>query len=468
MERQSSNVEGVSDRTRVLVADDDSQVLRLFSSLLTDEGYQVLEAAHGNDAILKARAGSPDLILMDVQMPVLDGYEATRQLKGDPSTRNIPIILVTAFDDPLNKLRGLEAGADEFLPKPVDRTELLVRIRSMLRLRKYQEQLLHRSLSDEGGVNGPENPGPRVMTRRLLVAVGDDKERTFITTTLEMHGYQVVHNTNGGSSRGASDGSGVDLAVVDSSLPEEEFSAAWRRHEKDRPAQRIPALVLVPSNDPESRVSLLDAGVNDLLIRPFHPRELALRVDRLLSQAAELSSLEQRYRSALSAASNDSLTNLSNHGSFRRFLDLEVKRSRRQNHPTSLIMVDIDDFKSKNDNFGHAAGDMILVQTAQRIRQSVREIDLAARYGGEEFAVVLPYTDRAGATVVAERIREAIASAAFESSPSTNGLAVTASLGVAVCPDDASSPEDLIRSADELLYKAKESGKNRVCVRPPA
>jgi two-component system cell cycle response regulator len=190
-----------------------------------------------------------------------------------------------------------------------------------------------------------------------------------------------------------------------------------------------------------------------------------LRAGRLIKQKTELRALVERYRDALSAASNDSMTQLSNHGYFRRFLELEVKRSRRQNHPTSLIMLDIDDFKSKNDSFGHAMGDMILIEAASRIKRSLREIDLAARYGGEEFAVVLPYTDRAGAAVVAERIRAAIASCTFPDLASQQPLAVTASLGLAVCPDDAVSPEDLIRFADDLMYRAKEAGKNRVCVR---
>ena len=441
---------------RLLVVDDDPHVIHMFSVLLRDEGFEVLTGSQGADAVTKARADSPDLILLDVQLPDLDGYEATRRLKSDPVTRGIPVILITGHDDPQNKVRGLEAGADEFLAKPLDRAELLVRIRSMLRLRNYQEQLQNRLLSDaadRAALEAAETgvPGPRTVS----VALDDGAERSLVSSSLAEAGYKVGVITIAGQDRQAIESIDSDLVIVDSSVPPDLLSAV-----------KIPTLALVPPSDPNLRVSLLDRGVSELLVRPFDPREMALRVSRLIAQKAALSSLEKRYRTALSAASSDSMTKLSNHGYFRKFLDLEVKRSKRQKHPTSLIMLDIDDFKSKNDVFGHATGDIILIKAAERIRQSVREIDLAARYGGEEFAVVLPYTDRAGAAVVAERIRAAIADVRFADGAPLRGLTVTVSLGVAVCPDDAASPEELIRLADELLYKAKESGKNRVCSGP--
>ncbi|MGA2612138.1 MAG: diguanylate cyclase [Spirochaetia bacterium] len=454
------NVGKASGSARLLVVDDDPNAVALYFALLTEEGYEVLAGSRGDDALRMARADSPDLILLDVEMPDLDGYEATRRLKSDPATSAIPIILVTGLSDPENKLKGFEAGADEFLPKPVDRSELLVRIRTMLRLREYQEQLLNRSLSLAAlrpGLDGGDDHGSE--HHHVLVLLEDRRERDLVASGLAGSRYSLATASARDDPRALLKRV-VDCVVLDSSVPQDLLSAIGGGPEN------LPILAAVPSDDPELRVRLLDRGVSELLVRPFDEREVAWRVARLLRQRAELKALETRYRSALSAASNDSMTKLSNHGYFRRHLELEVKRSHRQNHPTSLIMVDIDDFKAKNDSFGHAAGDLILIEAAQRIRRSVREIDLPARYGGEEFAVILPYTNRAGAALVAERIRSAIASAAFSGGESLQTLSVTASLGLAVCPDDAASPDDLIRLADELLYRAKESGKNRVCARP--
>jgi two-component system cell cycle response regulator len=445
---------------QLLVVDDDPQVARLISMILREEGYEVTTTLRGTDAIIKAREDSPDLILLDVQMPGLDGLEATRQLKSDPVTRSIPIILITGLNEPDNKLRGLEAGADEFLPKPLDPCELRVRIRSMLRLKEYQEQLLNRSLSlaaDSGAIGDTENDG--ACPRSVLVVLENPVERDLVVSGLPENSYRVAVASIDDDPQTLLRHE-ADVAIMDPSMPLQLLDTLRARTEN------LPTLAAVPPNDPELRVRLLGWGVSELLIRPFDGREVTLRVARLLRQRAELTSLEMRYKTALSAASNDSMTKLSNHGYFRKFLELEVKRSHRQNHPTSLIMLDIDDFKATNDSFGHATGDAILMEAAQLIRRSVREIDLAARYGGEEFAVVLPYTDRAGAAVVAERIRSAIASAAFSTRGVKRPVSVTASFGLAVCPDDAVSPEDLIRLADELLYRAKTAGKNRVCDRP--
>ncbi|HUJ77201.1 MAG TPA: diguanylate cyclase, partial [bacterium] len=328
-------------------------------------------------------------------------------------------------------------------------------------LKEYQEQLLTRSLSfSEGRLDHQPAPEHRLGPYRVLVLLSDEKERKVVAAGLPPNLYSTVAASADGDP-GTVLKARPDMIVLDSTTPREVLQLAGGSED------HVSTLAVVPPDDPQLRVRLLDWGASELLVRPFDSREVSLRASRMMRQRTALHALEARYRTALSAASSDSMTQLSNHGYFRRFLELEVKRSHRQNHPTSLIMLDIDDFKAKNDNFGHATGDQILVETAARIKRSVREIDLAARYGGEEFAVVLPYTDRAGAAVVAERIRAAIASAGFSSKVTPDPLSVTASLGLAVCPEDAATPEDLIRLADDLLYRAKEAGKNRVCATSP-
>lgn len=455
---------GMAGVARVLIVDDEPMVGRLLSAQLHEEGCQTAVASAGEEAIRMARESLPDLILLDVLMPGLDGYEVTRRLKNDPATSHIPVILITALSDVQDKLKGLEVGADEFLSKPFSKAELIVRINNMLRLKQYEEQLRYRSLSGDRSLAESEGTErERAEPASIVLMCGEGDERTGIRGHLEGQGHRVVTPRSGVEDLFAGDQRAADLVILDAALPGADTAEICRRLKEREDSRHVPLVVIAGQAHPEERIRFLTLGADDLLARPVDFRELAARIGRLLKQKAHLDSLQMRYRSALSAATNDGLTNLFNHVYFKRFLELEIKRSQRQNHPTSLVLIDLDDFKLQNDTLGHAAGDLILSEVARRIRSSIREIDLPARYGGEEFAVVLPYTDKSGAGVVAERIRSAIASEEFLRGTLVPAIKVTASIGVASSPENAKLPGELIHTADSMLYRAKKEGKNKVC-----
>jgi len=189
-----------------------------------------------------------------------------------------------------------------------------------------------------------------------------------------------------------------------------------------------------------------------------------VRINALLKKKAYMDQLHAQYETAMDSAIKDGLTGLYNHAYFKRFLEIEVKRAIRQTYSTALIMMDLDDFKELNDRLGHLAGDVILSESAKIIQASTREIDLAVRYGGEEFAIVLPYAGKNNALSVAERIRSSIEAQAFSLAGVPQPEHMTISIGIATCPEDALSVEDLIQKSDTMLYQAKKNGKNQICV----
>jgi two-component system cell cycle response regulator len=449
----------------ILVVDDDPAMTRMLDALLQQEGYERFTACSAEEAIEKAVNESPDLILLDVLMPGMDGFEITRRLKNNLRTMHTPIILLTALGALEDKIRGLQAGADEFLTKPFNTAELLVRIKSMLRLADLQEQLALRAKTEEQ-VSGfslqPPREAEAPRTPRALVVEGAAGRTGQMMGLLPELQLEVIHARSEQEVLDQIRTGRIDLVLMDDTAPD--WVELCRRVKIGEEGRFVQILIAASGDLPAVRITALEAGSDDVLAWPVDPRELAARMQHLLRRREHLVALAAQYRVLLSAATHDGLTHLHNHSYFKRFLELEVKRSRRQGHPTALLLLDIDDFKIKNDALGHLAGDLILSELGLLIKGSIREIDVAARYGGEEFALVLPYTDRHGAGVVGHRLRQAIEACSFLQGTDSPATRVTVSVGIAVCPLHANSADELIRQADAMLYRAKREGKNRVMV----
>ncbi len=455
-------------KNRILIVDDDPLNVKLLQTMLAKENYEVIEAYDGESTLKIASEEHPDLILLDIMMPGMDGYEATRILKNDPKTKDIPILLITSLDGRDDKLKGLRVGADDFLNKPVNTSELRARVQSLLRLKEYREQLKARTRSEKFILEPADDKETKNMVNPfpLILLVEDDpKDAKIIQEYLSNEPFRVEHMKTGESAVAFSKKEKIDLMVVDILLPGMDgFEVIENLKEQDD--QRNAQVVLITSLDNlENKLRGITLGADEYLVKPINSEEIKARVHALLKKKTYMDQLSHQFENALEAAISDNLTGIYNHAYLKHFLDLEIRRSRRQKHPLGFIMLDIDDFKKFNDTHGHLAGDSMLKWLGKVIKKNIRDVDLPARYGGEEFAIVMPYADREGAEFVAKRIEAAIRDSSHV--PGTLfelGNKMTVSMGIAFFPSDAVTVDELIHRADMALYKAKREGKNRICI----
>jgi diguanylate cyclase (GGDEF)-like protein len=301
----------VTELGRILVVDDNQDNIEIIATRLRYRGYDILEAADGKQAMALVYEAAPDLILLDVMLPDIDGYEISRRIKDATDLPFIPIILVTARDSTEDKVTGLDAGADDYLTKPIDFPELEARVRSMLRIKRLQDEL----------------------------------------------------------------------------------------EEKNKQLEQL--------------------------------------------------------------SISDGLTGLYNHRHIHGLLAEEFERVERSNDCMSVAMFDLDHFKNVNDTHGHQAGDRVLVELADILRETAREVDRLGRYGGEEFMVLLPETCIDDAAVFVERVRHEVARRPFDIGKD-EPLRMTLSAGVATFPHETiANVETLVRLADQALYAAKAGGRNK-------
>lgn len=293
------------------MVDDNRDNVEIIATRLRFRGYAVDEATHGEDALAKITGDPPDLILLDVMLPDIDGYEISRRIKGNDQLPYIPIILVTARDSTQDKVTGLDAGADDYLTKPINFPELEARVRSMLRIKRLQDEL----------------------------------------------------------------------------------------EEKNRALERL--------------------------------------------------------------SISDGLTGLFNHRHIHGLLHEEFERVKRTGDLLTVAMFDLDRFKGINDTYGHQAGDRVLQEFAEILRENARDMDRLGRYGGEEFMVLLPETGVEDGAVFVERVRREVARRPFEIGR-PEAVHMTVSAGLATYPNGATTPEELVRRADQALYAAKAGGRDRI------
>lgn len=449
---------------RVLVVDDQEPNVRLLEAKLKAEYFEVVTAFNGQAAIDRAIEEQPDVVLLDVMMPGLDGFEVCRRLKADRRTRHIPVVMITALDQPEDRVKGLEAGADDFLTKPVDNLPLFARLRSLLRLKVLLDELrLREEKVEERGLAPVDNDQGEVAESRILIIAGEDRIARHLTGKLpETADVDVEVDPALAIDRSAD---AYDLVLVD--LTSKAFDAlrVCARIRSNTETRQLPILAVVDPDDLGKSVRALDLGVNDVVYRPVDRGELNARIRTQLRRKRYADTLRERLEDSLELAVTDPLTGLHN----RRYIASRLQQAAEMvgagEVMASVIIADLDHFKRVNDTYGHDAGDAVLREFSDRLKSRLRAVDLAARYGGEEFVVLMPDAALAEAVAGADRLRLAVAGAPFRLPGEEQLLDVTVSIGVAEirAGDDV---DTVLRRADKALYLAKAEGRN--CVKADA
>src|ERR1700744_3473542 len=394
---------------RVLVVDDILSNVKLLEAKLTAEYFEVITAFNGLECLSKMDAGAPDIVLLDVMMPGMDGFEVCRRIKADPKTAHVPVVMVTALDQPSDRVTGLEAGADDFLTKPVDDAALFARVRSLVRLKMMTDEL--RMRENTGQSMGLIDPASTLMdanpSGRVLIIEDRPESVAWFASALQP-GHEVAAVDTFEEALVRVRGGDYDLIVVSLGMRGFDGLRLCSQLRSLPEGRNVPILVVVTDGDRRKLTQALEMGVNDYLTRPGDKNELVARVRTQLRKKRYGDRLRHNVQLSLEMAITDQLTGLHNRRYMSRHLDALLDKAKKDNRPLAFVIMDIDFFKQVNDTYGHDIGDEVLKEFASRIAANVRGIDLACRYGGEEFVVVMPDTDVASAYAIAERLRQTV------------------------------------------------------------
>ncbi len=424
----------------ILIVDDEASNRKVLETLLAPEGHHTLSASSGEEALAMVAQSSPDLILLDIMMPGMDGYQVAKVLKAAPETSHIPIIMLTALTDRAARLAGLNAGAEEFITKPVDRSELWLRVRNLLRLKAYGDFLLDHGAILERQVQARTADLQRFRTAMdatgdAIVLVSRNSMR-FIeanATACRMLGYSRQQMMVMGPAEIAGDSMGELEGVYDLLIAGHGTN------------DRV-----------ETRLTCSDGSIVQVeLTRQAQRSGEDWIIVVVMRDITERKEAEKRLHRL---AHYDMLTGLPNRVLFLETLAATLAQASREGWSVAVLCIDLDHFKNINETLGHAMGDEVLRAMGARLVDCVRLRDTVARLGGDEFALILPIQDNPQyPAAVAAKARAALL-APF----ALDGLEahVSGSIGISIYPADASDAETLARFAGTAMYRAKQAGRD--------
>ncbi len=451
---------------RILIADDAATNRIILTTKLAAARYEVNAVTSGTDLLQSARGDTPDLIILHERLPDALAADLCKDLKRMPQTAKIPVIVVTATDDPVTRVKALEAGADDFLTTPIEEMTLLARVRSLLRAHKTAVALRQRQstvaeLGFAEAFAAFETPG------RVAIVSGNTRLAEIWKGGLEeisCHRIELIAPTE--ALQLCDTESPPDVIVIADDTDRTWSSLRLLAEIRSREHSRYAAVLLVHAPaDHDTAVTALDLGANDILAKGFSPNELAIRVETQLRRKREEDRLRASVDEGLRLSVVDPLTGLFN----RRYALPHAKRiaadSQASGRGFAVLLADLDKFKTVNDRYGHIAGDKVLSEVAKRLKKHVRGPDMIARMGGEEFMIVLPDVDAETAHNAAQRLRKAVMEHPISLGEDKGAIPITISIGIAMTgsnPKKITPLEALIQRADQALYRAKARGRNRV------
>ncbi|MCX8043573.1 MAG: diguanylate cyclase [Desulfobacterota bacterium] len=299
--------------------------------------------------------------------------------------------------------------------------------------------------------------------KNVSVLIVDDEAtaRDMVADILTDDGYTVTATDSGENALKLLERSSFDLIISD--LMMQGMNGIELTKRIKAAGVDAPIIVITGFATIEHAVESMKAGAYDFITKPFNIDQIKITVQKAL-ETKRLQRLAGEREFYKQLSNSDELTALANYRYFNEMLQKEVERAIRYGRPLSLMMIDIDNFKTCNDTYGHLAGDMVLKQIAELIKKTTRDSDLVARYGGEEFTVILPETTEDEARVVAERIRDVVSKTKFTTDTNKAIGPITVTIGLSTLPLKAATKRDLVRTADFALYQGKSAGKNRVVI----
>ncbi|MBX9684400.1 MAG: PleD family two-component system response regulator [Hyphomicrobium sp.] len=458
---------------RVLVVDDILANVKLLEARLQAEYFEVLSAYSGPEALDILTRERVDVVLLDVMMPGMDGFEVCRRIKSNAKTHHLPVVMVTALDQPSDRVQGLGNGADDFLTKPVDDIALVTRVKNLARLKMLNDEMVMRaSTGKDMGIPDDGALAKALSGRSGRILVVDDHPRSAARL------LEVLSKSNDAFAERDPQAALVklaehnfDLVIISLSLQSADGLRLCSQIRSLERTRHLPIIILVEVGDEARLLRGLDMGVNDYVMRPVDRHELHARVKTQIKRKRHSDFLRHRLAETVEMSITDALTGLQNRRYMEGHLKTLVSDCLRTGRRLSMLVADIDHFKIVNDTHGHDAGDAVLREFAVRLKRNTRGMDLACRLGGEEFVIIMPDTDIARAYQVGERLRACIAAEPFSTATShdassgsslAHAIRVTASVGLSTLERTDDSPDTLFKRADNALYAAKRRGRNRV------